>query len=61
MTAAVPVPDTLEVCVEVMVTDGVFVTAAVFVVVFVMVRVRVLVIVSEGVAVISPVPETEAV
>lgn len=44
-----------------MVTDGDNVTAAVFVVVFVSVLVRVLVPVTEGVAVISPVPETEAV
>ena len=44
-----------------MVTVGDAVTAAVFVVVFVSVLVRVLVPVTEGVAVISPVPETEVV
>ena len=44
-----------------MVTVGDAVPAAVFVVVFVSVLVRVLVPVTEGDAVISPVPETEAV
>ena len=54
-----PVLDTEAVCVDVIVTEGVFVTAPVLVVVFVRVWVLVPVIVTLGLAVRAPVPDTE--